>query len=147
MYGNSETAPMNVDLPVKEVMTPHPRAVQLSDKISDVRAALADGRMHHLPVLDGQLLVGIVSTTDLLEFGFAPRDTHVDVDDYLDEHFSIEQVMQTSVVTIPSNSTIRDAADVLATGALHAVPVVKDDGELVGIVTSTDIVSYVVSQA
>lgn len=146
MHGSSERIPMNVDLPVKEVMTPHPRAVQLGDKISDVRAALADGRMHHLPVLDGKLLVGIISTTDLLEFGFAPRDTHENVDDYLDQHFSIEQVMQSWPVTIPSNSTIRDAADALATGTLHAVPVVKDDGELVGIVTSTDIVSYVVSQ-
>lgn len=137
---------MDVDLPVAEVMTPHPRTVQLGDKISAVRSALADRRVHHLPVLDGQLVVGMISTTDLLEFGFAPRDTHEDVDAYLDQHFSIEQLMQTSVVTIPSNSTIRDAAEALATGALHAVPVVKDGGELVGIVTSTDIVSYVVSQ-
>ena len=138
---------MDVEVPVREVMTPHPRAVQLGDKISDVRAALADGRLHHLPVLDGRRLVGIISTTDLLEFGFAPRDSHDNVDDYLDEHFRIEQVMQTSVVTIPSNSTVRDAAEALTTGSLHAVPVVKDDGELVGIVTSTDIVSYVVSQS
>lgn len=138
---------MNVDLPVAEVMTPHPRTVQLGDKISDVRNALADGRMHHLPVLDGQLLVGIISTTDLLEFGFAPRDSHENVDEYLDAHFRIEQVMETSVVTIPSDSTVRDAAEALATGRLHAVPVVKDDDQLVGIVTSTDIVSYVVSQA
>ena len=137
---------MDVEVPVREVMTPHPRAVQLGDKISDVRAALADGRLHHLPVLDGRRLVGIISTTDLLEFGFAPRDSHDNVDDYLDEHFRIEQVMQTSVVTIPSNSTVRDAAEALTTGSLHAVPVVKDDGELVGIVTSTDIVSYVVSK-
>lgn len=138
---------MDVEVPVREVMTPHPRAVQLGDKISDARAALADGRLHHLPVLDGRRLVGIISTTDLLEFGFAPRDSHDNVDDYLDEHFRIEQVMQTSVVTIPSNSTVRDAAEALTTGSLHAVPVVKDDGELVGIVTSTDIVSYVVSQS
>ena len=137
---------MDVEVPVREVMTPHPRAVQLGDKISDVRAALADGRLHHLPVLDGRRLVGIISTTDLLEFGFAPRDSHDNVDDYLDEHFRIEQLMQTSVVTIPSNSTVRDAAEALTTGSLHAVPVVKDDGELVGIVTSTDIVSYVVSK-
>ena len=137
---------MDVEVPVREVMTPHPRAVQLGDKSSDVRAALADGRGHHLPVLDGRRLVGIISTTDLLEFGFAPRDSHDNVDDYLDEHFRIEQLMQTSVVTIPSNSTVRDAAEALTTGSLHAVPVVKDDGELVGIVTSTDIVSYVVSK-
>jgi CBS domain-containing membrane protein len=137
---------MNVDVPVAEVMTPHPRAVQLTDKISDVRAALADGRWHHLPVLEGRNLVGMISITDLLEFGFAPRDSHVDVDGYLDQNFTIKQVMQASPVTIPSNSTVRDAASALSTGNRHSVPVVKDNGELVGIVTSTDIVSFVMSE-
>ena len=137
---------MNVDAPVAEVMTPHPRAVQITDTISDVRSALADGRVHHLPVLDGRRVVGIITTTDLLEFGFAPRDSHKDLDAYLNEHFQIAQVMQPEVVTIPSSSSVRDAARALATGTLHAVPVVKEDGELVGIVTTTDIVSFVVSQ-
>ena len=137
---------MKVDAPVAQVMTPHPRVVQVTDKISDVRSALADGRMHHLPVLEDRRLVGIISMTDLLEFGFKPRDSHTDLDEYLDEHFTISQVMQTEPVTIPSNSTVRDAARALTTGALHAVPVLKDDGELVGIVTSTDIMSYVASQ-
>jgi len=137
---------MNVDLPVAEVMTPHPRAVQVTARISEVRAALADGRVHHLPVLDGRRLVGIITTTDLLEFGFAPRDSHADLDQYLDANFNIRQVMQADPVSLPSDSTIRDAARVLTTGQLHAVPVVRDNHELVGIVTSTDIVSFVVSQ-
>jgi CBS domain-containing protein len=54
--------------------------------------------------------------------------------------------MQADPVSLPSDSTIRDAARVLTTGQLHAVPVVRDNHELVGIVTSTDIVSFVVSQ-
>ncbi|MDJ0926931.1 MAG: CBS domain-containing protein [Gammaproteobacteria bacterium] len=137
---------MDVDNPVAEVMTPHPRVVQITDRISDVRAILADGRVHHLPVVEGGKLVGMITTTDLLEFGFAPRDSHTDLDEYLDNHFSIPQIMQTELITVPSDSTIRDAARALTTGRLHAVPVVKSDGELVGIVTSTDIVSFVVSQ-
>ena len=137
---------MDVDKPVAEVMTPHPRVVQITDRISDVRAALADGRIHHLPVVDGRRLVGMITTTDLLEFGFAPRDSHTDLDEYLDNHFAIPQIMQTELVTVPSDSSIRDAARVLTTGRLHAAPVIKADGELVGIVTSTDIVSFVLSQ-
>lgn len=137
---------MNSDVPLAEVMTPHPRSVRIDQKLSDVRAALADYRIHHLPVVDGKRLVGIISITDLLEFGFRPRETHEDQDEYLDEHFSIEQIMQPNVVTIPSNSTVRDAAITLSTGALHAAPVVDDDHHLVGIVTSTDLVSYLVSK-
>ena len=137
---------MKNDVPVAEVMTPHPRSVQVSQQLSDVRAALADRRLHHLPVVDGHRLVGIISTTDLLEFGFEPRDSVETRDKYLNEHFPISAVMQTEVVTIPGSSTVRDAARALATGTLHAVRVVDEDQNLVGIVTSTDIVSYFLSQ-
>ncbi len=137
---------MKHDSPVAEVMTPHPRSVRIDQQLSDVRAALADHRIHHLPIVDGQRLVGIISITDLLEYGFRPRDTHQNLDDYLDAHFSIAQIMQADVNTIPSNSTVHDAAKALTTGSLHAVPVVDGDGNLVGIVTSTDLVSYLASQ-
>jgi len=137
---------MKHDEPVAEVMTKHPRSVQLNQTIGDVRAALSDHRLHHLPVVDGEQLVGIITTTDLLEFGFEPRDSHKDLDDYLNEHFSISQIMQTELVTISSDSTVRDAARALTTGELHAVPVVGDNDKLVGIVTSTDIVSYFLSK-
>jgi len=137
---------MKNNAPVAEVMTPHPRSVQINQKLSDVRAALADGRMHHLPVVDGQRLVGIITMTDLLEFGFEPRDPQENRDEFLDEHFQIGQIMQTELVKIPSDSTVRDAAKALTTGTLHAVPVVDDDQNLIGIVTSTDIVSYLLSQ-
>ena len=108
---------MKRDEPVAEVMTKHPRSVQLTDKIGDVRAALADRRLHHLPVVDGEQLVGMISSTDLLEFGFEPRDSHTNLDDYLNEHFSIPQIMQTNLVTVPSDSTVRDAARALTTGS------------------------------
>ena len=137
---------MNNDAPVATVMTPHPRSIQVTQQISDARAALADGRLHHLPVVDGHRLVGIISTTDLLGFGFGPRDSREDLDESINKHFLISQIMQTELVTIPSDSTVRDAAHVLATGALHAVPVVDEDQNLVGIVTSTDIVSYFLAQ-
>lgn len=138
---------MNSNAPLAEVMTPHPRSVQIGQKLSDVRAALADYRVHHLPVVDGKCLVGIISMTDLLEFGFRPRDSHEDLDTYLDEQFSIPQIMQADVMTIPSNSTVVDAARALRTGSLHALPVVDEGGNLVGIVTSTDLVSYLLSIA
>lgn len=137
---------MKKNTPVAEVMTPHPRSVQINQKLSDVRAALADGRIHHLPVVDGQRLVGIITMTDLLEFGFEPREPEVSRDEYLDQHFQIGQIMQTELVTITGDSTVRDAAKALTTGSLHAVPVVDDDRNLIGIVTSTDIVSYLLSQ-
>ena len=137
---------MKNDAPVAEVMTPHPRSVQVTQQISDVRAALTDGNLHHLPVVDDHRLVGIISTTDLLEFGFKPHNSHGDLDKYLNQNFQISQIMHTELVTIPNDSTVRDAAQALTTGARHAVPVVDESQNLIGIVTSTDIISYFLSQ-
>lgn len=134
---------MNRRAPVAEVMTPHPRSVQIDQQVSDVRKALEDGRVHHLPVVDGKRLVGIISTTDLLGLGFRPRDSHEDLDTYLNRQYSIGDIMRTNLVTVPSDSTIQDAARALCTGALHAVPVVDDANNLLGIVTTTDIASYI----
>lgn len=47
------------------VMTPAPITVDVEDTLQDVAAHFADGSLHALPVLDDDVLVGIVTTTDL----------------------------------------------------------------------------------
>jgi CBS domain-containing protein len=46
------------------------------------------------------------------------------------------------VVTIKREATIREAADKLADGARHSLPVVDEEGRLLGIVTSTDLIEH-----
>jgi CBS domain-containing membrane protein len=57
---------------------------------------------------------------------------------------SINQVMKHSPVTVNSEDTIQDAAQIFSEKEFHALPVV-DDGELVGIVTTTDIMKFFLS--
>src|SRR5690349_4415202 len=52
--------------PVSRYMTPNPSVVAPRDSISTARTRMNDGNVHHLPVLDGDKLVGLVSDHDLL---------------------------------------------------------------------------------
>jgi len=72
--------------------------------------------------------------------------------DAIDEHeevvdtivynmFTIPQVMVHDVVSVTSDTTIKDVAEILSKREFHALPVV-DNGKLKGIVTTTDLIRY-----
>jgi CBS domain-containing protein len=59
--------------------------------------------------------------------------------------FSIEQVMARHLITVSPDTTIREVAEILASREFHALPVVLDE-LLVGIVTTTDLIKYLLAQ-
>ena len=64
----------------------------------------------------------------------------------LDDAVSLDDLMASDLVTVAATGTIRDAATALSAGGFHAVPVVDDTDKLVGIVTSTDVIQYLLDQ-
>lgn len=59
--------------------------------------------------------------------------------------FTIEQVMSKNLVTVSSTTTIKEVAEILSEKEFHALPVV-DDSVLVGIVTTTDLINFLLKQ-
>jgi CBS domain-containing protein len=124
-------------------MTSDVKAVQVHEKLSIVRRILIDYPFHHIPVISGDRLVGIISVTDMVRLTFEAYGTgDGSIDAVLDERFSIEEVMNRDVITIDKDATIRDAASRLSNGTFHSLPVVSDGDRLVGIVTSTDLIRF-----
>jgi len=70
-YGGGEgavdTAVYNM-LTIEQVMVNNPKAVQVDATIREVAEILANEEFHALPVLEGEKLVGIVTTTDLIKY-------------------------------------------------------------------------------
>ena len=64
------------------------------------------------------------------------------MDAYIDHQFSIEGLMKTNLKTLSPKSTIAAAAEALSDGSFHAVPVVDEKDDLIGLVTSTDLIRY-----
>lgn len=129
--------------PITSLMTPDPETVDVRQKISDVRRLMARKRFHHVPVVNGRRLVGMLSATDMMRLSMAAYGaSEQTVDAMLDAQFSIQEVMTTGVFTVHREETVRHAADRLRNGAFHSLPVVDDDGNVVGIITSSDLIQY-----
>jgi CBS-domain-containing membrane protein len=99
--------------------------------------------VHHIPVVNGDQLIGIISWSDILRvsFGDAFHTDERTVDATLDHTLTLEQVMQKDPVTLAETGTVREAAGILASNSFHALPIVSGS-KLVGIVTTTDLIKY-----
>lgn len=105
-------------------------------------------RRHHIrhaPVVEGKKLIGIISLTDIsrLTFGSPYGDPDSLGDRSLADMLSVGQVMHTHPDSIEPTTTIQEAAQKLIEAEYHALPVVVD-GELKGILTTTDLLKLLV---
>lgn len=116
-------------------------------KLSEVRHIFAESNFHHLPVAaESGTVVGIVSTTDLIGLSFEAYGATRDVmDEVIDKQFKLTEIMRAPVVVHRTDS-VRRAAELLSSGDFHCLPVVDDTGRLHGIVTSTDLINYLLAQ-
>ena len=128
------------DIPIDRIMTTGPTTVDVSDPISVAKELFKSDEMHHLPVVENGLLVGIVSTSDLLKYHL------LDADPGAISVVTIRQVMEADPVVLQSEASLRDAAEALSVGAYHALPVVDQNRALVGIVTTGDLVKHLLQQ-
>jgi len=132
---------------VSHIMTKDPIVLEAGDQLSSTRKMFEETGVHHLPVVRGSDLVGILSSTDFLRVSFGKFDNQdvCSIDAVLDYTRKLQDVMRTDVVTMPVIGTVRDAALILSRGGFHPVPVV-DGTRLAGIATSTVLIHYLVQQ-
>lgn len=133
--------------PVSHIMSNELLTVHAAQKVSEVYTLLTENRIHHVPVVNGEKPIGLISSSDMMKLSLDAYGTPDSANtEYLDSQFTIEQVMSSDLVTIGANEPIRTAAEKLSSGALHSLPVVAEDGTLAGIVTTTDLVNYLLDQ-
>ena len=96
---------------------------------------------HLLVVNDKKKLVGIVSDRDLKQYWASPAtslSTHEL--NYLLQKVLVSMIMIKAVVTVPTSTTIERAALIMQQNRISALPVMED-GDLAGIITSTDVMA------
>lgn len=135
--------------PVSTIMTRHAYTVQLTDSLYQVRDLILKHEIRHVPVMEGQKLVGIVSKTDVNRLSFSGLFAgEGQADEAVFEMLTIAQVMSQKPRVVKSTDSIREVAEILSREEFHALPVVDehDASKLVGIVTTTDIIRYMLDQ-
>lgn len=128
---------------VSTIMTRTLVVIKPKDTIDLVHNLFEKNNFHHIPVVDHNRLVGIISKTDYVKIRHMLATTWsgetICQDMYKD--MIAEDIMSRDPLTVEPGDTIGLAADIFRSNALHALPVVED-GELVGIVTSHDLLTY-----
>ncbi len=103
------------------------------DSVADAHKLFRSFELHHLPVVDGNRVVGIVSATDLLEF-FANEGLMDPAD------APLVDIMTSEPETIRKSAPIREVIKILAHSKFRCLPVVDDRNEIWDIVTTRDLV-------
>lgn len=138
---------MKKNEPIEKVLSRDIVTAHTAQKVSDVRKIFVKHGFHHVPVVSGKKLIGLISASDIL--GLSVEGVGSDersMDAYLDHQFSVEGIMKTNLQTLTPKAHIADAAEALSNGEFHALPVVDDGGDLVGLVTSTDLIRFLRDQ-
>ena len=138
---------MRYSTPVSDIMTKNIIALTRSDDLQRAETLFNRHKIKHMPVVSGETIIGMLSYTDLMRISYAETsdESNGNVDSVVYNMFTIEQVMVKNVVTVTSDTSIKEVAQILAEREFHALPVV-DEGTLVGIVTTTDLLYYFVKQ-
>ncbi len=139
---------MKKNEPISKLMTKDLITGNYSDTFSSIKKKMKDHHLHHIPIVDGGDLVGIVSRSDIANFSHSKAfgGNHPDFDESVDQTVTIKDIMTRDVTTLKSVDTVKHAVQVLNDNTFHSVPVVEGDSKkLVGIVTTTDVMSYLLS--
>lgn len=134
---------MKKNEPVTKIMTKDLVTIHDHEPVSRLRSILDGGEIHHVPVVSGENLVGIISTVDLMRISFGEfgNQDGKELDAILDHTYDVPSVMNKAPVSMPVTGSIREAARILGSNSFHALPIV--DGEkLVGLVTSSDLIRF-----
>lgn len=132
---------MELATPISRIMTPDPVTIGPGARVSDARALLVALRVHHLPVVRGRELVGIVSTGDVRRYGPPGLFASASIVDARLDGYLVTEVMTAEPVTVSPDDPIEHAMDLLRLDSFSALPVV-DGTDLVGIVTCADVLTY-----
>ena len=134
VIGESELVKSQIkdDTKASVLMTSAPR-VDHHENVRETARLLVEGDVRIAPVFRGETLMGIITVDAILSA----------VLDNLDA-LTVEQIYSEDVVDITAKSTVGQAINRLREHGISRLPVVDDGGSLTGVITTHDIVDFVV---
>jgi acetoin utilization protein AcuB len=120
-------------------MSTNIEVVDRNDNLRTVEERMATKHLRHLPVLEQGEVVGLVTQRDLFKaaqssaMGYGEKAQQA----YL-QSVRVKEIMTYPVVTIPPDTAVAAAADMMITKGIGCLPVVENQ-KLIGMVTKTDL--------
>jgi CBS domain-containing protein len=138
--------------PIRDVMTTNVLCVRPDVSVEAIRSLLLEREISAAPVVDARgAPLGVISKTDLVQYRHDTDGTGV-VEPKLDNGFhtsdltdaTVADVMAPLTIAFHEDASVSEVAAAMASDHVHSLPIVGDDGTVVGIVSSLDIVGWYV---
>jgi len=131
---------------VRGIMTTEVVTLKVDEELSLASDIMTLARIRHLPIVEGDRLVGIISQRDLfkaslasvIDYDYQVARTHL-------KTVTIKEIMVKDIVTIAPDATIHEAGRIMLEKKIGCLPVIEDNA-LVGMVTESDIMEFYVSR-
>ncbi|HOG45862.1 MAG TPA: CBS and ACT domain-containing protein [Anaerolineae bacterium] len=126
---------------VKARMTPNPVTVHEDTSMHEALRLMRERKVRRLPVLDtAGKLVGMVSEKDLLYASPSPATSLSTFEiNYLIAQIKVAQLMSKTLITVGEDTPLEEAARIMVDNKVGGLPVLDTAGNLVGIITETDL--------
>ncbi len=129
-----------VGMKIRDIMRPGPLTISVTDSLGAAQRTMARSHIRHLPVMDKQMIVGMLSERDVLA---ARARAGADEDWWA---LPVGAAMSAPVETASPEDSLTEVAGRLAAAKLGAMPVVEM-GKLLGIATVSDVLDAEVREA
>lgn len=136
---------MRQRVPVSQIMAKAVIVVNPTKRISEVNQMFNEYGIRHIPVVEGTKLVGVISKNDVLKIGYTTTESHPDALNAIYDSYELKNIMVSNPVTVTADTNIKEVAEILSEQSFHSLPVVENE-EIVGMVTTTDLVKYLLDQ-
>lgn len=123
---------------VRDLMTYPVMCALSTDRLLDLYALMSDRRIRHLPVLNQGRLVGIISDRDILTYGQKQSGCLV-----FPPNLRASDIMTADVVSCNAETPLTEAAARMLDLKVDALPVVDEQGHLIGVITASDLMGVV----
>ena len=116
---------------IRDVMTSNPRTISAEASVADAARLMKEEDVGLAPVVEGDRLVGTVTDRDItvrvVAEGRDPQGT------------SVREIASTDLVTVDPQQDLDEALRLMASHQVRRLPVVEEDGRLVGVLAQADV--------
>ena len=116
---------MHAQDPVNRVMTEAVLSVEAGAPAGEVLRLFAACPIHHLPVVDGGAVIGVLGSTDVMKIDMLLPKGGVSAVEYLNQRMCVRQLVRREPVVVGERQSVEEAAALMAKHGIHALPVVN----------------------
>ena len=136
---------MRKNEPISSLMSKEVITLSLTDTLYSAEKRMKINHIRHMPVVDGDNLIGLLSLSDLQRISFIDAYNKEGTEDTpVYNMLSIKDMMIKNPLTAKPETTILEVSKLLASKEFHSLPVVDKD-KLVGIITTTDLLNFFIN--